>query len=140
MAQEIPRFFYAGFYCASRISASRSVLMSTEAFRGYCHSFCSAKLLLCCFQLLLLSRLLVHTLTIFVFLVPFLGVHSFFTYARRGKGSNKSVYDTFKGEWVDTTNYVRNEALFLMYFVMFSYAKYFCHTFLSLVMTFIAAL
>ena len=45
-----------------------------------------------------------------------------------------------EGGGVGTSRYVHREAPFSMYFVVFSYARYFYHTLLSLEATFITVL
>ena len=62
---------------------------------------------------------------------------SFITFARRGRGSSKSVPHAYKGEGgVDTSKYARKKkSLFCSYVVLFSYARYFFHALLCLAST-----
>ena len=54
--------------------------------------------------------------------------------------SSKNVRHVYKGEEAYTCKHVCKISLFCMYFVIFSYARYFYHTFLSLASTFITVL
>ena len=63
--------------------------------------------------------------------------HSFSTCARKRRGSSKRIPHAYKGEEADTTKCVRIKVPYFMHFVIFSYAKYFYHTLLSLVTAFV---
>ena len=63
---------------------------------------------------------------------------SFSTYARKGKGGQAKAYAMCAiGERFDASKYVRKNVAFCTYFLICLYARYFYHTLLSLVLTFI---
>ena len=61
-------------------------------------------------------------------------------YAQGKRGQAKVYTICTGGRETDTFKYVNKEVPFCMYFVIFSYARYFYHTLQSLVMTFITVL
>ena len=57
-----------------------------------------------------------------------------------GEEEEQKYMPCIQREGVGTSKYVHNKTPFCMYFVMFSYARYFCHTLLSLMMSFMSVL
>ena len=57
-----------------------------------------------------------------------------------GVGPSKSVHNAYRGGGVDPSMNVHKKSLFACVFDIFSYVRYFCHTLLSLALTFITVI